>query len=157
MTLDQRQRRLATVGLLTAVTLTALVVLAVDGQGRAPRAAGLSCSVRAPIQTGATQSTPPTTDGEPVLVPATPSVFVQAVVLSNDGQAATRVSCGGPSTQQLAPGHTLRFSVNEDVPVVLVDGHGHRCLYVGPRVPVGLGGLQPDGSQVIRTSQARPC
>ncbi len=144
---------------MVGLVIAALALLALQvqrGRGRSSLASGLSCLTRALPVVTSERSAAKTGLPEP-RVPSPAVVFLQSVVLTNDGKAAVEVNCGEQSTQQLSPGDTVRFTVNDDVPVVLTDGHQRRCLYVGPRVPSGLGGLQPDGSQVIRTSDADSC
>ena len=144
-------------GSLAMVALVTLTLLHVSGRGTSKRAAGLSCASSGSSSAVPGPSVGPQSDGGVPLHPPSPVIFMQAVVLLNDGKVAVTVTCGGRARRQLAPGGTLRFSLDEEVPVVLTDGSGRRCLLVGPRTPGGLGGLQPDGSQFLRTGQGAFC
>ena len=151
----KRQRLIvASVGLL-AVLLVFLGLRLMAGD-KSPTHAGLLCSTSLPA-VATTPPSKPLPKGQPELRAGPPVSFVQVVSLSNDGNATVVLSCGEHSSLSFAPGASARFSVNEEVPVLVRDAHGQRCLWTGPRTPVGLGGLQPDGSQVIRTSQAGSC
>ena len=93
-----------------------------------------------------------------------PTLVMQAVDFTNNEPSAVTVAFsaakGGPSgcrTRVVAPGQTIRFSTDDSVPVVVTRDQQRRCLYVGPIVPSGLGGFQPDQSQLVHASQSEPC